>query len=180
MRRLHIVLLLTLLLNATLLAAPFTTKYCTSEPPATNTLTFGSYIEKILTPPDPSSFVKVTMASSHKEADLKHIVSSSKKNWNTGEKQKPGMWLTLSFDKAIKIQKLELDSSATQHEYARSYEVYISDDGQNWGKAKTRGKGKLGEKQIITLDSTTKAVKIVLAGRKDKNKAQSESLNGFH
>ncbi|MFF2481266.1 discoidin domain-containing protein [Paenibacillus sp. NPDC058071] len=61
--------------------------------------------------------------------------------WSTGAAMAPGQTLTLDMGSQQSFSKVVLDSTGSNDDYARGYEVYVSADGTNWGTAITSGTG---------------------------------------
>jgi hypothetical protein len=61
-----------------------------------------------------------------------------------------------------------LDNTWAIYDYPKSYEVYASEDGVNWGAPVATGAGELGMTTIVFPQKTARYVKIVQTGTKDK------------
>lgn len=83
-----------------------------------------------------------TLTASHNEKGLASAVDGEiKTRWETGKYQVPGMWLRVEFPEATMITGLRLDSRRSTRDYPRGYKVEVSEDGENWSKPVSEGKG---------------------------------------
>lgn len=87
--------------------------------------------------------------------------------WTTGNSQKGGEWLMLDLQMPQKFDVIDLDQNKSPNDYPRGYEVYVSKDGTDWGKAIVTGEGTNGGATVITLPKVVKTryVKIVQTGK---------------
>ncbi|WP_162027273.1 MULTISPECIES: ThuA domain-containing protein [unclassified Lentimonas] len=111
-----------------------------------------------------------TLESSHGKERLKNLYNRNPKDrWTTDAFMKPGMWLQINLAAPMSIDTIALDNSGgSQNDFPRSYEVYISDDGQSWGSPVLKGKG-ANPVTLIKLDGrTTSHVKIVCTDQQNK------------
>jgi len=86
-----------------------------------------------------------------------------KNRWSTNEFMKPGMWLKVEFAKGISLYDMTIDAGTSRGDYPRRYEIYVSEDGKNWGTPVASGKGKV-RTEISGLNTQGKFVKIVQTG----------------
>jgi hypothetical protein len=82
--------------------------------------------------------------------------------------QTPGQWIIVDMKKTQPFHKVVLDNTWAIYDYPKSYEVYASDDGVNWGAPVATGAGELGITTIVFPQKTARYVKIVQTGTKDK------------
>jgi hypothetical protein len=141
----------------------------------------GSQLVRFVLPADPA---KLTL---HLTPDPQSGVPLSSRGWSaTASKQSPRAALALDGDPATRwdtggaMQKgdsfsvdvgaprtfFKITMTATaSDDFARSYEVFASEDGQNWGQPLTQGSGERGRTRIaLQKPVTTRFVKIVQTG----------------
>jgi hypothetical protein len=82
--------------------------------------------------------------------------------------QTPGQWLIIDIKKTQSFHKIVLDNTWALYDYPQSYEVYVSNDGAEWGMPVATGAGELGMTTIIFQKKTARYLKIVQTGIKDK------------
>lgn len=93
-------------------------------------------------PPDQEGGTKITLSSSHNPEDLVNLTDNNPNNrWTSKETKKPGMWLMLQADKPILFKSLTFDTTGSDGDYPKGYELYVSDDGKSWGEPVAKGKG---------------------------------------
>ncbi|MCQ4088299.1 discoidin domain-containing protein [Saccharibacillus sp. JS10] len=61
--------------------------------------------------------------------------------WSTGTEQREGQWLTLDLGQETTFSQMLMDSSGSPDDFARGYNVYVSNDGEDWGQAITKRQG---------------------------------------
>ncbi|XEC92488.1 discoidin domain-containing protein [Paenibacillus tarimensis] len=87
--------------------------------------------------------------------------------WTTGHGMKNGDWFQIDLGSSLSFDQIVLDlSTSSSFDYATNYQVYVSDDGVNWGTAIVNaGNGHIG-KNTITLPTTQTAqyIRIVSTG----------------
>ena len=60
--------------------------------------------------------------------------------WDLGGAQSGGEWFQIEFPTEREVSKIILDSTASPGDYPRGYEVYLSRDGKNSGRARHQGR----------------------------------------
>jgi type 1 glutamine amidotransferase/HEAT repeat protein len=87
--------------------------------------------------------------------------------WTTGMPMEPGQWFAVDLGFEDEIREISLDAGDTGNDYPRGYEVYVSQDGEDWGDPVTRGEG-TGIRMRIELPGTpARFVRIVQTGTSD-------------
>ncbi|HEY5583697.1 MAG TPA: RICIN domain-containing protein [Ruminiclostridium sp.] len=86
--------------------------------------------------------------------------------WSTGQPQANGQWFTIDMGSTKYITRILLKSS--NGDYPRGYQIYVSNDGTNWGSAIASGAG-ISDNLDITLDASyscqiARYIKIVQTG----------------
>jgi len=72
--------------------------------------------------------------------------------WSTGEPQRPGQYLSIDLGRQETFRRLALDSGGNLGDYARGYEVSVSDNGTDW-RTVAQGAG-VGQLTTIDVDRT--------------------------
>lgn len=52
--------------------------------------------------------------------------------WTTSEGQRPGQWIQLDLGQQQRFSSLIMDSTGSENDYARGYQIYVSLDGEQW------------------------------------------------
>ncbi len=84
--------------------------------------------------------------------------------WSTGAAMAPGQYINIDMKAAKTFNKLTMDSTGSDSDYARGYEVYVSADGANWGSSVATG---TGTGPVVTASfaaKTARYIKIVQTG----------------
>ena len=105
------------------------------------------------------------------QAPGKAIDDKVNTRWTNGAIQKGGEGFQIDMNSKQSFNEIELFQAKAINDYPRAYEVYVSQDGTNWGKPIASGKGIEGEATIITLKAPVDAryVKIVQTGTADSS-----------
>ncbi|WP_277470353.1 MULTISPECIES: discoidin domain-containing protein [unclassified Paenibacillus] len=83
--------------------------------------------------------------------------------WDTGKHQASGEYFQIDLGKAHTVEAVELDYTLSSYDYPRGYELYVSDDAQNW-KRVVSGKGQLSMTRISFPQLKTRYIKILQTG----------------
>lgn len=84
--------------------------------------------------------------------------------WSTGTPIAPGQYFIVDMKAAKNFTKIVMDSTGSNDDYARGYEVYVSNDGTNWGGAVANG---IGNGAVITVNfaaQNARYIKVVQTG----------------
>jgi O-glycosyl hydrolase len=82
--------------------------------------------------------------------------------WRTGLRAKNGDWFQIDLGGSKNISKIVLDNAADNaFESVGPYQVYVSDDGVDWGTAVARGIGHLGNVSVSLAPQKARYVRVV-------------------
>jgi len=84
------------------------------------------------------------------------------------DQQTPGQWFKIDLKQAQTFHKIVLDNTWAIYDFPKSYEVYVSIDGADWGLPVAAGAGELGMTTIVFPTKTARYLKIIQTGTKDK------------
>ena len=105
----------------------------------------------------------LTASSSHPdEGPGSAIDGNHATRWSTGTNAANGQWLELDMGSTTTFNKIVLECQ--YGEYPPAYEVYVSDDGSNWGSAVSSGTGSRNCTQIMLSTQNKRYIKIVQTG----------------
>ncbi len=108
---------------------------------------------------------KWKLTASHNEKNLeKSLDGNPTSRWDTSAFQVPGMWLQIELPKETEIAGLMLDTAGSAGDYPRGYEVHVSLDGKEWGKAVATGKGTTAMTEIQFKPTKAKFIRIGQTG----------------
>ena len=111
---------------------------------------------------DRSSWV---LSSNHNSDQVGQMVdNSASTRWSTGTPQALGQYITIDLTQALNFNRIVLDSSNSADDYPRSYSVFVSPDGSNWGSAVVSGVGDRPIIQIELPDQAARHIKITQTG----------------
>ena len=106
--------------------------------------------------------------ASHGAGEAKNALDgNADTRWTTGCKMDKGMWFQLDLGVESEVLKLVLDTSGSPGDYPRGYEVYVSDQTNNWGDPVAKGEGKGPVTDITCKPKTGRYVRIVQTGTSD-------------
>ncbi|WNG49230.1 fibronectin type III domain-containing protein [Archangium minus] len=97
-----------------------------------------------------------TPSSSEPAANL--LDGSMSTRWTTGTPMAPGQSLIVDMKEVKSFNKLVMDSTGSNNDYARGYEVYVSNDGTSWGTAVATG---TGTGPVVTVTFTTRSARYI-------------------
>jgi hypothetical protein len=84
--------------------------------------------------------------------------------WSTGQAQTNGQWFRVDMGASQSFNGISLDAGSSTGDYPRSYQIFVSNDGSNWGSAIASGSG---NGQLVTIAFSTQSaryIRIVQAG----------------
>ncbi|MFB9326075.1 discoidin domain-containing protein [Paenibacillus aurantiacus] len=84
--------------------------------------------------------------------------------WSTGTAMAPGQYVIIDMKSAKTINKVTMDSTGSDNDYARGYDVYVSSDGAIWGNAVASGTGTGSVVTAAFASQNARYVKIVQTG----------------
>jgi hypothetical protein len=101
--------------------------------------------------------------------------------WTTNGAQVPGQFIQVDMGVAKPISSITMDSAGDTLDYARGYQVFLSNDGQSWGTNVTSG---AGSAPLITASfprTTARYIKVVQTSNKATSKWWSvHELNVYY
>lgn len=123
-------------------------------------------------PPNSSEWV---LDASNNQNDLLNAVdASTSSRWTTEEVQDNSQWLSIDLSRESSFNTISLNSNDSADDYPRSYAVYTSEDGKNWGAAIATGQGSSGTTAITFDDVSARYIQIAQTG------SSSESWWSIH
>jgi beta-galactosidase len=89
--------------------------------------------------------------------------------WDTNAYQTNGQYFQVDMQSAKTFNQIRLDTTGSANDYPRSYQVYVSSDGSNWGSAIASGSGTSAITDITFSSQTKRYLKIVQTGSASGN-----------
>ena len=102
--------------------------------------------------------------------------------WDTGGQNKAvGDWFAVNMIEPQVFNKILFDQATSTNDYPRGYNLYLSDDGVDWGEPVVTGKGS-ASMTIVTLPEaqTAQYVKLALAGTEGLGTSPYWSIHEFY
>jgi O-glycosyl hydrolase len=129
-------------------------------------LTYSLPVGASITPPgeelDRSGWTIEASASSDGDAAANAIDGDVDTKWRTGIRAKNGDYFQVDLGASTTITKIVLDNSEEDaFEAIADYQVYVSEDGEDWGTAVARGRGPFGSVSIALEPQTARYIRIV-------------------
>ncbi|HLG78943.1 MAG TPA: discoidin domain-containing protein [Ktedonobacteraceae bacterium] len=81
--------------------------------------------------------------------------------WSSGHFQTNGDWFSVDMKSQQSFSKIVLDDTNDANDYARGYQVFVSNDGSNWGSAIASGSGSSAVLTITFSTQSARYIKIV-------------------
>lgn len=108
---------------------------------------------------------KVTATNADQSNPRSALDGSPRTRWDTGVWQEPGQFYQIDLGETATVEQIVLDTSGSAYDYPRSYEVYLSTDGEEWGQAVYSGQGTEAITRIALKPVSTRHIRIVNTGR---------------
>ena len=84
--------------------------------------------------------------------------------WSTGTSQVNGQWFQVDMGLVSTFYKIVLNAINSANDYPRGYQVYVSNDGINWGGAIATGTGSSGTTTITFATQAARYIRIIQTG----------------
>ncbi|EFU40403.1 S-layer domain protein [Paenibacillus vortex V453] len=154
------------------LAAATTYQYAVRAKDAAGNLSDYSSTVTAVTAPDsgggslPLNRSGWTVISSPTSGDVPEYMldGNMSTRWSTGAAMAPGQYIVMDMKAAKSFGKIVMDSTGSNEDYARGYEVYVSNDGTNWGNAVSSGSGNGPVITVNFANQNARYIKIVQTG----------------
>lgn len=116
------------------------------------------------------TYWKATASMAEGENVPQHIIDGDRySRWTSGQAQTGGEWIAVDMFRAQTFNRIIIDNDESANDYPRGYEIYVSDDGDNWGDVVMSGNGTPGLTIInLPVALTAQHVKIVQTGSVDE------------
>lgn len=105
-----------------------------------------------------SGWAASASASGAGDAPANAIDGNATTRWSSGAAQANGQWFQLDMLSARTFCKLTLDAATSTGDYPRGYQVFVSNDGTNWGSAVASGSGTA---QLVTINFATQTARFI-------------------
>lgn len=90
-----------------------------------------------------------TLSASDNETELALAIDdNTRTRWGTRKAQSANDWLEIDFGATVSFNRILLDSNGSPNDHPRRVNIFISDDGTNWGDAIVAAEGTSGTTQI--------------------------------
>jgi len=81
--------------------------------------------------------------------------------WSSNKEQTPGQWFQIDMGKKRTFSRIMADPRNRYGDYPRGYELYVSNDGVNWGAPIARGKNEQSVLRLTFAPQTARYIKLV-------------------
>lgn len=109
-------------------------------------------------------------SASHNPAEAPYAVDGNPATrWTTGEPKNDGMWFAVDLGWEMNIGRVILDSSGSPGDFPQGYEIFLSKDGKEWGKAAAAGENTSDVLDIAFAPRKARHLKIVQVGKSEGN-----------
>ncbi len=99
--------------------------------------------------------------------------------WSTGASQANGQWFEVDMGVANTFNKLVLNCVNSANDYPRGYQVYVSNDGVNWGSFVASGTGSSGTTTITFPAQAARYIRIIQTGSVSGTFWSIDEFNAF-
>jgi len=91
--------------------------------------------------------------------------TTSEDYWSSNKAQEPGQWFQIDMGAKRTFSRLMVDTRARYADYPRGYEVYVSNDGLNWGSPIAKGKNDQSVLRLTFPNQSARYIKLVQTGK---------------
>jgi endo-1,3(4)-beta-glucanase len=115
-------------------------------------------------PLEPNGWIATASSTAGGESPQAMMDGNLDTRWSTGSEQKVGDYIILNLGEGQSFNQVVMESGRNHYDYARGYEVYVSNDGENWGSPVASGEGKGTTVVAVFPLQTARFMKIVQTG----------------
>ncbi len=116
---------------------------------------------------DRSGWTATASSNGNVDQPFKALDGDYSTRWSTGIAQSAGQYFQVDMKSTKTFSKIALDSTGDDNDYPRKYEVYVSNDGSNWGKPIASGSGS-GITNIPIRAQSSQYIKVAQTGSDPK------------
>jgi acyl-CoA hydrolase len=98
------------------------------------------------------------------DAPARVLDGNSATRWSTGAPMANGMWLQVDMQATQSFDRITMDSGGSANDYARGYEVFVSNDGVNFGNPIASGSATSALVTVTFAPQNARYLKIVQTG----------------
>lgn len=117
---------------------------------------------------DHSGWVVTASSSQGRDVPANMLDGNRDTLWTNGRDQAKGQWVKVDLGAVYQFDSLVLDPGHASDDYPRSYLLYVSYDGENWGKPVIGGQGQSGRMSITFPTQTARYLKLVQTGEANR------------
>ncbi|GBF76486.1 hypothetical protein PA598K_04960 [Paenibacillus sp. 598K] len=134
---------------------------------ATRSSAVGMSIEARLTTPGQLAPYKLdrsdwTASASHRSGQAQRALDGNPATrWDTGAAQSPGQYFEVDMGALYTVHRIMLDTSASPYDFPKRYELYLSEDGVEWGDPVASGLGKTTTTIVVAQPRAARYLKLV-------------------
>jgi hypothetical protein len=114
-----------------------------------------------LTPLPRTGWVATASSTGGADVPAQAIDGVATTRWSTGAAQVSGQWFQVDMLAAQTFTQIVMDSSCSAGDYAHGYQVFVSNDGANWGAAVASGAGTANVITVPFASQTARYVSVV-------------------
>ena len=104
--------------------------------------------------------------ASHNNREAKRAIDRNDgSRWTSGQ-SKPGMWFTVDLGEKSYISEIIMDTTRSANDTPNGCEVYVSDNGKNWGKPVAKTDGNSKKTTTVRMAASGRHIKIVTTGKR--------------
>jgi hypothetical protein len=89
---------------------------------------------------------------------------SGSTRWSTGQPQTNGQWFQVDLSSPQTFFQVEMDSGTSAGDYAHGYQLYVSNDGLNWGSPLAVGSGSSQGVSVTFANQTARYIRVIQTG----------------
>ena len=150
------------LLTVRLAAAFAIAAGCQASPVNESTPRTGSHDSAVLL--SRSGWVATASPASTTDVPANALDGNAATRFSSGVAQANGQWFQVNMGSAQSFNRIDMDSGSSTGDYARSFDVFVSNDGTSWGSRVANGTGSAQLVSLTFADQFAKYVRVVQTG----------------
>ncbi|MUG88214.1 coagulation factor 5/8 type domain protein [Paenibacillus timonensis] len=117
---------------------------------------------------DRSGWVVTASSTQGKDVTVNMLDGNRDTLWTNGREQASGQWVKVDLGAVHRFDSIVLDPGNAGEVYPRSYRLYVSNDGENWGDPVIGGPGQAGRLSVTFPTQTARYLKLVQTGEANR------------
>ncbi len=129
---------------------------------------FNGKIDPVFTELNRSGWIATAFGSDKSDDPSIMLDGNLNTRWAGGTKMAPNQWIEIDMKSPKTISRIIMDSGSSNMDFAREYDVYVSEKKDDWGSPVASGKGYCAEIVVDFTEKIGQYIRVVQKGSDDE------------